>query len=87
MEQYSAAAAKVAKEPELRDYWRIRARLRAKRIRYGKEWAPINDMRAAFKEGFTIAELDAAADEATDYRDFCERIGFVYNAPRDGSNS
>lgn len=85
MEQYSAAAAKVAREPQLREFWRIRSRLRSRRIRYGQEWAPIQDMRAAFKDGVTIDQMDIAVDSAHDYRGFCEQIGFVYKHPRSES--
>lgn len=76
VEQFAAAAKKVAKEPQLRDYWRIRARLRGRGFRYGPEWAPINDMRRAFAQGWTIADMDEAAGLAVDYDDFRERIGY-----------
>lgn len=76
MEQYSAAAAKVAREPELRDFWRIRARLRARGFYYGREWAPIEDMRRAFRGGCSIAEIDEAAGDAEDYKHFRCLIGY-----------
>ncbi len=76
MEQYSAAAAKVAREPELRDFWRIRARLRGQRIKYGPEWAPIQDMRRAFKAGWSIEAMNDAANEAEDYEHFRRLIGY-----------
>ncbi len=81
MEQFSAAAAKVAREPQLRDYWRIRARLRARHFRYGPEWVPIEDMRRSFKAGYSIADLDAAADEAEDYDHFLRLIGYNREVP------
>jgi len=76
MEQFAAAALKVAREPELRDFWRIRARLRGRGFRYGPEWAPIQDMRRSFRAGWTIATMDAAADEAEDYNHFRSLIGY-----------
>lgn len=76
MEQFSAAAAKVAREPELRDFWRLRARMRARRFRYGQEWAPIQKMRSAFSKGWTIADMDRAMAEAEDYEHFLSLIGY-----------
>lgn len=76
MAQFSAAAAKVAREPELRDYWRIRALLRARHFRYGPEWAPIEDMRRAFRDGYSIADMSHAASEAEDYKHFRRLIGY-----------
>ena len=76
MEQFSAAAAKIAREPELRDYWRIRALLRARRFRYGPEWAPIEDMRRSFRAGYSIEAIGSAASEAEDYDHFRRLIGY-----------
>lgn len=77
MEQYAGAAAKVEREPELRDFWRIRARLRGRGFRYGREWQPIEAMRGAFRVGWTIADMDRAADEAEDYDHFLSLIGYA----------
>lgn len=76
MKQFSAAAAKVAREPELRDFWRIRARLRARGFHYGAEWEPIEDMRRSLRAGFSIADLDQAAGDAWDYEHFLRLIGY-----------
>lgn len=76
MEQYAAAARKVEREPELRDFWRIRALLRARRFHYGPEWRPVQDMRGAFKAGVAISEIEAAASEAEDYQHFLALIGY-----------
>lgn len=76
MEQFSAAAAKVAREPELRDYWRIRALLRARCFNYGPEWAPVEDMRRSFRAGYSIEAIGAAASEAEDYDHFRRLIGY-----------
>ena len=78
MEQFAAAAAKVAREPQLRDWWRIRALLRARRFNYGPEWSPVEDMRRAFKDGYTVEEIGAAASEAEDYGHFRQLIGYRY---------
>lgn len=75
MEQFAAAAAKVAREPQLRDFWRIRCRFRDRRFRYGAEWEPIQAMRRAFRRGVTVADMDAAAGEAEDYKHFLSLIG------------
>lgn len=74
MEQYAAAARKVEREPELRDYWAIRALLRARRFRYGPEWAPVDAMRKAHKAGATIEAIRAAASAADDYDEFVSLI-------------
>jgi hypothetical protein len=76
MEQYAGAQAKVEREPELRDFWRIRARLRGRGFSYGREWEPIQDMRQAFRHGWTIVDMDTAAGEADDYEHFLRLIGF-----------
>lgn len=75
MAQFSAAAAKVAREPELRDYWRIRALLRARCFGYGPEWRPIEQMRRAFRAGRSIGVIGQAASEAEDYEHFLSIIG------------
>lgn len=78
VERYAGAAARVAKEPELRDFWRIRAWLRGKRIRFGPDWAPINDMRKAYKLGWTISDMERSASSATTYKGFLIGIGWVF---------
>lgn len=76
MEQFAGAARKVEREPELRDFWRIRARLRGRGFDYGPEWAPIEDMRRSFAAGWAITKMDAAVDEAEDYQHFRSLIGY-----------
>ena len=76
MEQFAAAARKVEREPELREFWRIRARLRGRGFDYGPEWAPIQDMRRSFAAGWPIEKMDAAAGEAEDYDHFRSLIGY-----------
>ena len=77
MERFAAAAAKVAREPELRDFWRIRALMRARRFNYGPEWAPIEDMRRSFRVGYSVEHLTRAAQEAEDYDHFRSLIGYA----------
>lgn len=76
MAQFSAAARKVEREPELREYWSIRALLRARCFRYGPEWAPVEAMRKSFRAGFAIADLRSAASSASDYDEFLSLIGY-----------
>lgn len=74
MGQFSAAAAKVAREPELREFWAIRSLMRKRGFNYGAEWAPINDMRRAFRQGLTIEEIRDAALCSNTYSQFLNLI-------------